>query len=69
MKFIIQKLIFLANKNNAESSYQIQTLHSKKKKKTKQNMQVFGAEDMYLKLITDIMAFQSIRIVLSFFFI
>lgn len=33
MKFIIQKLIFLANKNNAESSYHIQTLHSKKKNK------------------------------------
>lgn len=34
MKIIIQKLIFLANKNSAESSYHIHTLHSKEKKST-----------------------------------
>lgn len=52
MKIIIQKLIFLANKNSAESSYHIHTLHSKEKK-----VQIFGSENMYLKLIDDIMAF------------
>lgn len=47
MKIVIQKRIVLANKNSAEWSYHIQTLHSKEIK----NVQIFGAEDMYIDYI------------------
>lgn len=40
----------------------MQNLHSKEKQK----IQIFGAEGMYLKLIAEIIAFQSIEIGLSF---
>lgn len=63
MRIIIQNLFFLVNKNIAEARYNMQTLHSKEKQK----IQIFGAEGMYLKLIAEIIAFQSIEIGLSFF--
>lgn len=65
MRIIIQNLFFLVNKNIAEARYNMQTLHSKEKQK----IQIFGAEGtcMYLKLIAEIIAFQSIGIGLSFF--